>query len=107
MSENTFELRLLALIPHGAENAVSARDLSFMLGCRYRMITSTVFFLRTVKDIPICSNQRGYYLPDRKQIDDLRHYIRTMNSRRRKIKAATESAERLLKLWESVDDEQL
>jgi Mn-dependent DtxR family transcriptional regulator len=92
MREQTFASRLLDLIPFGEENAVSTKELASLLNCHWREITLTVHYLRR-KGHVICSCQRGFFKPERR--DEIEHFVRTMRSRCKHIKAAAASAEKL------------
>lgn len=94
MSEKPFEKRLLDLIPFGEENAVKARELAKLMNCHTRIITATIHFLRCKGEV-ICADTSGFYKPASRA--ETEHFVRSMRSRCRHIKAASASAERLLK----------
>lgn len=94
MREKTFASRLLDLIPFGEANAISTKELASLLNCHNRDVTLTVHFLRC-KGTVVCSCQQGYFKPE--NAEELRHFVATMRSRCKHIRAATSSAERLLK----------
>lgn len=100
-SNKTFASRLLDLIPSGEKNAISTKDLANLLNCHSREITLTMHFLR-VKGAVICSCTKGFFKPE--NLEETRHFVATMRSRCKHIRAAAASAERLLKLG-GVDDE--
>ena len=105
MGDNkSFAQTLLDLIPSGEENAITARELASLLNVHWRIVTLTIHLLRCSKKrlIVICGSGKGYFLPANNA--ELEHFVRQMRSRVKHIRAATRSAERLLKLG-GVDDE--
>lgn len=94
MREKTFASRLVDLIPFGEANAISTKELASLLNCHGREITLTVHFLRC-KGVVICSCQKGFFRPE--NAEELRHFVATMRSRCKHIRAAAASAEKLLK----------
>ena len=100
-NEKTFASRLLDLIPSGEENAISTKDLANLLNCHSREITLTIHFLR-VKGTVICSCTKGFFKP--KNLEETRHFVATMRSRCKHIRAAAASAEKLLKMG-GIEDE--
>lgn len=93
MAEKPFEKRLLDLIPCGCENAVTAKELATLMNCHTRIITATIHFLRC-KGAVICADTNGFYKPANRE--ETEHFVRSMRSRCRHIKAASASAEKLL-----------
>lgn len=94
MSEKPFEKRLLDLIPCGAENAVTAKELATLMNCHTRIITASIHFLRCTGAV-ICADSNGFYKPATRE--ETEHFVRSMRSRCKHIRAAAASAERLLK----------
>lgn len=93
-TDNKFAKRVYDLIPSGEANAITAAELANILQVPWRIITATIHFLRC-KDFYICSCGKGYFRPENN--DELRHFVMMMRSRRKHIKAAAASAEKLLK----------
>lgn len=95
---------LIDYIPHGAENATTAKELARKAGfATVRDLQSNIHDLR-VKGEVICSKTdypAGYYIPDTKE--ELEHFCRSMNSRAHKINLAVKAAERMIRHIE-VDD---
>ena len=94
MREKTFASRLVDLIPFGEANAISTKELASLLNCHNRDVTLTVHFLRCGGTV-VCSCQQGYFKPE--NAEELRHFVATMRSRCKHIRAAAASAEKLLK----------
>lgn len=94
MGSKSFASRLLDLIPSGEANAISTKELASLLNCHGREITLTVHFLRC-KGVVICSCQKGFFRPENRA--EIQHFVATMRSRCKHIKAAAASAENLLK----------
>lgn len=94
MAEKPFEKRLLDLIPFGEENAVKARELAKLMNCHTRIITASIHFLRCTGAV-ICADSNGFYKPASRA--ETEHFVQSMRSRCRHIKAAAASAEKLLK----------
>ena len=89
---------LLDYIPHGADKAISAKELARKAGyITVRDLQSDIHALR-VKGEVICSKTdfpAGYYIPDTKE--KLEHFCRSMNSRAHKINLAVKAAEKMLR----------
>ena len=94
MAEKPFEKRLLDLIPCGAENAITAKELATLMNCHTRIVTATIHFLRC-KGVVICADTNGFYKPG--NLEETRHFVNSMHSRVKHIRAAAASAEKLLK----------
>ena len=94
MSEKKNKKRLIDLIPCGAENAVTAKELAALMNCHTRIITASIHFLRCTGAV-ICADTNGFYKPATRE--ETEHFVRSMRSRCRHIKAASASAEKLLK----------
>ena len=90
---------ILERLEKGEENAVSAAELGSAAGLAPKKVNAAIHRMR-VKGAVILSSNAGYFYPDPEKIDELRHFVRTMRSRCREIRAATASAKKLLLLWE-------
>ena len=77
----------------GEENAIKTKDLANRLNMISRQLTIEINRARCSGEI-ILSGVGGYFLPGND--DEIQHFCRMMHSRRRKIAAATRSAEKYL-----------
>ena len=77
----------------GEENAIKTKDLANRLNMTSRQLTIEINRARCSGEI-ILSGVGGYFLPGND--DEIQHFCRMMHSRRRKIVAATRSAEKYL-----------
>ncbi len=77
----------------GEENAIKTKDLANRLNMTSRQLTIEINRARCSGEI-ILSGVGGYFLPGND--DEIQHFCRMMHSRRRKIAAATRSAEKYL-----------
>lgn len=86
-------VNLVDLLREGEENAITAKELSKLLGFPVRTITQMINYSRCNGEV-ILSSDKGYFLPD--NIEEVKHFINSMKSRRREIKKATQSAQEYL-----------
>lgn len=87
--------QLLSLLPVGADDPITARELQQLLNLpRVRDVSLLINLLRRRGQV-ICSNGKGYYKPADKQ--EIRSFVRTMRSRQREIAEATRSAVKAMK----------
>ena len=89
------------VIPDGSENAMSGSEIARRFNVSYRNVTLFVNVLRR-RGAVICSCQRGYYKP--LTPDEAKMFVRVMRSRVRQIRAATQSAERYIKMIDVASD---
>lgn len=86
--------KLTDILPVGAENAITSKDLAKIYGCHERDITKSINALRK-NGVLICSNGSGFFLP--KNDDDIKNFIRQMRCRIADMKKALKPAEDYLK----------
>lgn len=87
--------QLLSLLPVGADDPITARELQQLLNLpRVRDVSLLINLLRRRGEV-ICSNGKGYYKPATRY--EIEGFVRQMRSRMREIKLATISAEQALK----------
>lgn len=93
--------QLLSLLPVGADDPITARELQQLLNLpRVRDVSLLINLLRRQGEV-ICSNGKGYYKPATRC--EVESFVKQMRSRMKEIKLATISAEKALRGGE--DDE--
>ena len=88
-----------AILPHGAENAISARDLTRISGCRdTRELRHRVAAERSRGALILSLPTVGYFLPDagRKGQMEMRAFVGSMRSRAFRTLGATTAAQKFL-----------
>lgn len=89
---------LIDYIPHGAENAITAKELARKAGfATVRDLQSNIHDLRVNGEV-ICSktdHPAGYYIPN--TIEELERFCKSMNSRSREINLAVQAAEKMMR----------
>lgn len=88
------KLLLIDSIPTGKENAVKCAELAKIFNCGERDITSSINALRN-DGVIVCSCSDGYYRP--RDDEDIKSFVRQMQSRAREIQKAVKPAEEYLK----------
>lgn len=99
---------LIDYIPHGAENAITAKELARKAGfATVRDLQSNIHDLRVNGEV-ICSktdHPAGYYIPDTKE--ELERFCKSMNSRSREISLAVKSAKKMIRRIEVEDNKKV
>lgn len=85
---------LINFLSVGAENAITAKELSNLLNTNVRNITLEINSLRK-RGIIICSKANGYFFPADEV--DVVEFCRRTNSRIRDIKSIIKPAEKFLR----------
>lgn len=85
---------LIDCIPTGKENAVKCSELAKIFECNEREISLSINALRN-DGVFICSDSDGYYKPS--DDEDIKRFVKQMQSRITEIKKAVQPAEDYLK----------
>lgn len=82
---------IASLLSHGAENAITLRDLVTLTGWNERKVRRQIQVERKAGTLILSDNSCGYFLPG--DLDDLRRFYRSMTHRAAEIMSAARMAE--------------
>lgn len=100
---------LINLLGYGKESAKTTKQLASTLGITDRAVTRTIQHLRIDGQVILSSNSgkhKGFFLFDG-DVRELQHFINSMNSRQRHIRASAIPAMELLKQINAINNNQL
>lgn len=82
---------ITAILPAGKEYAVTAKQLTSILGVSEQRVITLMIERERLNGSPICACTRGYYLPNAPE--ELKKYLREFRSRHRRIGKTAEALE--------------
>lgn len=92
------EKKLLSVIGHGEDNAITQREITKLTGIQPRDTRLILERLRK-SGVVICSSDRGRFFPE--TIEELEHYLNRVQANVRNQCISIAPARQLLKKWES------
>ena len=92
---------IAAILPTGKDDPLTAKEITKLLGMSdERVVTREIAKLRLCR-VPVCasndSKHPGYYLPE--SIDELKHYLRSLDHRRSELNAVYDGLLSALVEW--------
>lgn len=93
---NDIEKKLLSVIGHGEDNAITQREITKLTGIQPRDTRLILERLRK-SGVVICSSDHGRFFPE--TVDELEHYLNRVQANVRNQCISIAPARRLLKEW--------
>ena len=93
---NDIEKKLLSVIGHGEDNAITQREITKLTGIQPRDTRLILERLRK-SGVVICSSDHGRFFPE--TIEELEHYLNRVQANVRNQCISIAPARRLLKEW--------